>query len=138
MNGLTVLIAEDHDWHRAQLARLLRARGCHVVTARDAAELTQSLAQRTPDAIFVDLFLPGMSALTLAQRMDLNGCPVPLTVLVSNRTEASLTRRSLANAAILSRPFEERELLRCLDAMHMQMLWNITGVSMACAACAGQ
>ena len=132
MYRMTVLIAEDNDWHRAQLARMLRARDYDVVTVRDADELTRALTIGTPDAIFVDLFLPGMSALTLAHRMSVSGCPVPLTVLVSNRTEASITRRSLPAAAILNRPFEERELLHCLN--DMQCHWGATNVPMTCLA----
>jgi DNA-binding NarL/FixJ family response regulator len=62
MNGLGVLLVDDHDLFRTGLRNLLEAEGLAVVgeasTGADAVKLVRELA---PEVVVMDLNMPGMS-----------------------------------------------------------------------------
>lgn len=56
----TVLLVEDDWMHREFLLRLLQIKGYNVVLAVDGEEAMEILAQARPDAIILDMGLPGI------------------------------------------------------------------------------
>ena len=69
-NGLTVVVADDHELFRGGLVQLLEERGIKVVGV--ASNGTQAIAlciQLTPDVVLMDLNMPGMSGVEATQRL---------------------------------------------------------------------
>lgn len=62
---LDVLLIDDEASVRDALARGLRAHGCKVTAVATAEELMAALVGRNPDAILVDLWMPGTNGIDL-------------------------------------------------------------------------
>lgn len=77
-----VLIIEDDAWFADQLARVLRAAGFSSRHAANGIAGIKALDEQTPDAVVLDMFLPGPNALVLLHEMqsyvDLSKVPVIL------------------------------------------------------------
>ncbi len=67
--GLKVLIVDDNHDVAESTAMLLRMVGCEVHIAFDGAVALQSLPQVKPDAVLLDIGLPGMSGYEVAARI---------------------------------------------------------------------
>jgi two-component system KDP operon response regulator KdpE len=65
--GPTLLLVEDDDETRAELARNLRLSGYTIVEAPDAAEALRRWGARRPDLILLDLGLPDRDGLVVVQ-----------------------------------------------------------------------
>ena len=68
-NTSRILIVEDEPDMNNLLADVLRAYGFEPVQAADAEAALRLIAERQPDAILLDLMLPGMSGLELCRRL---------------------------------------------------------------------
>lgn len=67
--SLLVLLVEDHSDTREMMARWLELNGLAVAHARTGEEALAMLAECAPDAITIDIGLPGMSGLELTRRL---------------------------------------------------------------------
>ena len=63
-----VLVVEDDAWIAWMIADDLADRGYEVSTARDGAEALRCLKITRPDAIVLDLMLPGMNGWDFVER----------------------------------------------------------------------
>ena len=64
-----VLVVEDDVNAAASLALVLNTWGCQVRVARDGVEAVRSAQAYPPDAVLVDLCLPGMDGYQVARRL---------------------------------------------------------------------
>jgi CheY-like chemotaxis protein len=64
-----ILLVEDNDQNRYLLTFLLESQGYKVVAASDGATAINSAHSTPPDAILLDIQLPGMDGYTVASRM---------------------------------------------------------------------
>jgi DNA-binding response OmpR family regulator len=75
----TILLAEHHPEHLDAIGFALRQRGYHVLTALDGARAAELVGRNLPDAVVLDMFLPGQSGFQVArlvkERSD-DGVPV--------------------------------------------------------------
>ncbi len=89
-----VLIIEDNDDARRMLRHLLDHAGHEVHEATDGADgLARALAI-SPDAVIVDIGLPGMDGYTIARRLRESGPPELLLVAVTGYGQDGDRRRS--------------------------------------------
>jgi DNA-binding response OmpR family regulator len=76
----TVLLAESDPAHLDALGFSLRRRGYHVLVARDAGRADESLARSAPDAVVVEMLLPGGGGFRVAERArELGAAAVVMT-----------------------------------------------------------
>jgi two-component system CheB/CheR fusion protein len=68
-NAKHVLVVEDHPDGREALCRLLRLIGHKVGSAATGPEGVALALQSPPDVVLIDLNLPGMNGLEVAQRL---------------------------------------------------------------------
>ena len=109
-----VLVVEDDRGHAAFCESLLRHQGFEVDVAGSAEAALLQIEKRTPDLVLLDIHLPGMDGIELAQlvreRHEL--AHVPLVFLTG---EEDLDRRAEAIAVggddFLSKPVRPRHLL---------------------------
>ena len=65
----TVLVAEDDDWLRGLLTILLADAGFQPLEASSGPETVRLARRRLPDAIVLDVGLPGKSGLRVMQEL---------------------------------------------------------------------
>jgi DNA-binding NtrC family response regulator len=68
MDRYTVLLADDEDTLRDNLALVLRDEGFDVVACRDGLEALRALKSQPVDAIITDLRMPGLTGMDLIAR----------------------------------------------------------------------
>jgi len=85
----TVLIVDDHDDFRSSARALLEADGFVVVgEAADGPEAIQAVSDLRPAIVLLDIQLPGLDGLAVAERIA--AAPdSPAVVLISSRAAAA-------------------------------------------------
>jgi CheY-like chemotaxis protein len=69
LEGVTVLVVDDHADTRDLLGAALGQAGAEVVTAADAAQGLSILRERRPDVLLCDLEMPGESGYELMRKV---------------------------------------------------------------------
>jgi len=91
--AVTVLIVDDHPSFRATARLLLEVEGYDVVgEAKDGHEAIAQTNLLRPDLVLLDVNLPDMDGMAVAERLTMNGhgAPIPAVVLVSTVERAAL------------------------------------------------
>jgi DNA-binding response OmpR family regulator len=89
-----LLLVDDDDALAEMYALQLTASGYQVTTARSGAEALRLIVDVTPDLIYLDLGLPGMTGLELLERLRNapNTADVPVVIL-TNFSEPDMIKR---------------------------------------------
>jgi len=92
----TVLVAEDSDFFRGQIQRLVEAVGCRVLAAEDGQEAWELLDQHAGevDMLATDVEMPRMDGLALARKIRGDGrfAELPIIALSSLAGEEEIAR----------------------------------------------
>ncbi|RSK49576.1 PAS domain S-box protein [Hymenobacter rigui] len=120
LRGKRVLLVEDHPVNQ-QLA-LLILEGWQVEThvASNGNEALTQLEARLYDVVLMDIQMPGMSGLDVAHRLRQHPDPLragtPVIALTANVMRSDNEMYRAAGLDYLSKPFEENDLFRKLEA----------------------
>lgn len=94
----SVLIVDDHPAFRASARSLLEGEGYEVVAETDSGESAVELAfELAPDVVLLDVALPDLSGLEVAERLADSASKV---VLVSSRDPRDFGARFLRTSAV--------------------------------------
>ena len=107
-----VLVVDDAEGIRTYLANLLEARGYQVDTAEDGRRALALLeGGASPDAILMDVMMPGLDGLETLRRVHELDPQVPVVMLSVVGRASTIVEAIQAGAAdYLNKPFEEEEL----------------------------
>jgi CheY-like chemotaxis protein len=112
-----VLVVDDEPQIVDMLRELLVGLGYTVETARSGAQALQLVPEFKPDAVLLDLQMPGLSGLQVLDRLrrDDPGLPV---IIVTGNTDVDVARSTLARGAFdyLRKPFQFDVLARVVGA----------------------
>ncbi len=103
---------DDEPGVRKVLSRILEGAGYEVEEAEDAFQALDRLDASPPDAVLLDLKMPGMDGLGLVENLRQRGIGVPVVVLTGHGTD--LTARECLEAGVaayLTKPPDRSELL---------------------------
>jgi signal transduction histidine kinase len=122
-----VLVVDDQDPNRLLLRDLLEAQGHEVVEAVDGAEALQQVATTAPDAVLLDIGMPGMDGFEVCRRIKSDPStahiPVLLVTALSQRDQRLLGISAGANDYI-TKPIDRSDLtLRVRNAVRMHRLY---------------
>jgi len=120
-----VLVVDDAEGIRTFVASLLELRGYEVDTAEDGSRALALLAGGAdPDAILLDVMMPGLDGLQTLERIRELAPDVPVVMLsVVGRTGTIVEAMQRGAADYLNKPFEEEELELVLErALEERML----------------
>ena len=114
----TILIAEDDRAARQALERALQFEGYAVLTASDGGKALEFLGNNEPDAIVLDVMMPGIDGLTVCRRIRDKGLRVPVLMLTARHEIADRVAGLDAGADdYLVKPYALDELLARLRAL---------------------
>lgn len=112
-----ILVVDDDPGMRTLLEAYLGDSGFTVATAMDGAAMWQALEQGMPDAIVLDLMMPGEDGLSLARRLR-SQSNVPILMLSARGEEIDrVVGLEMGADDYLAKPFSPRELLARLRAL---------------------
>jgi len=116
LEGRRVLVVDDNDTNRLILCEQVRAWDMLPDVAHDGPTALQRLhvaARRGQpyDLVLLDMCMPGMDGLELAQRITASGSPKPVLVLLTSSSDVRTEEAQVAGiAASLSKPVRASEL----------------------------
>lgn len=111
-----VLIIDDHTLFRSGLKELLERRGIRVVGTTGDGEQGCLLAKElAPDVILLDVRMPGMSGLTVLERLGETGVKTPVLMLTTSTEDKDLIAAVRGGAkGYLLKDLEPDELISSL------------------------
>jgi serine/threonine-protein kinase PpkA len=116
----TVLVVEDDDDIRNNVARLLKLEGYEALVAANGTQGLERARDARPDIVISDISMPGMDGFTLldALRADPALTATPVMLLTALDDRASMRRGMTAGADdYLAKPFTRDELLDALAGL---------------------
>jgi twitching motility two-component system response regulator PilH len=118
MNKKTILIVDDNADTRLILSARLKANHYHTVFAADALQAMSVAQKERPDAILLDLGLPGGNGLMVLQRLKANTAlsAIPVIIVTAEDPQVAEARTSEAGAvAFLQKPVDQDKLMAAVQ-----------------------
>jgi two-component system response regulator MprA len=113
-----ILVVDDESAVREAVDRALRLEGYRTEIACDGLEALDALAERPPDAVVLDVLMPGLDGLEVCRRLRATGDRTPVLVLTARDGIADRVRGLDAGADdYLVKPFALEELRARLRAL---------------------
>lgn len=116
----TILVVEDDDAIRANIARLLKLEGFEIVAAVDGAAGLARAREVRPDIVISDIGMPEMDGFALLEAIRADGqlASTPVMLLTALDDRASMRRGMTAGADdYLAKPFTHVELMEALQGL---------------------
>lgn len=115
LEGVRILVVDDDADIRTAMTLALRAEGAVIDDAPDGSTALHRMASSRPDAMVLDMMLPGQSGFSVLERARALHPPLPVVMVTANqgRRHAALAE-SLGAAAYLVKPVP---LERLVDAV---------------------
>ncbi|MBU1352603.1 MAG: response regulator transcription factor [Gammaproteobacteria bacterium] len=115
---MQLLLVEDDPTMQATLHRALTRRGMEVTAVGDGRSALSQWASRQPDAVILDLTLPGLDGLQVLQQARTRGLRTPVLILTARGTVGDRVMGLNAGADdYLPKPFDLDELEARLRAL---------------------
>jgi len=115
-----VLVVDDSLTMRKVTSRILERHGLEVETARDGMEALDSMRERAPALVLLDIEMPRMDGYELAAAMRENARlrEVPVVMITSRSGEKHRQRAlELGVQHYLGKPYQEAELMRTVQEL---------------------
>lgn len=115
---MKVLVVDDERAVRESLDRALRLSGYQVALATDGLDALRTVVDDEPDAMILDVAMPGPDGLAVARRMRRDGLDLPILMLTARDAIGDRVAGLDAGADdYLVKPFALEELLARLRAL---------------------
>ena len=117
MGAPLICVIEDEDVIAGAVAARLRAEGFDVEIAADGPQGVELVDRVRPDAVVLDLMLPGLDGLEVCRRIQRNR-PVPVLMLTARDDESDvLVGLGVGADDYMTKPFSQRELVARIKAL---------------------
>jgi two-component system, OmpR family, response regulator MprA len=115
---VSILVVDDEKAVRESLDRALRLEGYRVRLAGDGREALDRVQEDGPDAIVLDLMMPGVDGLEVCRRLRAEGDRTPILILTARDALADRVEGLDAGADdYIVKPFALEELMARLRAL---------------------
>ena len=110
-----IAIVDDEAQVRSALGRLLRLADFEVLSFESGQTFIDSLAQRVPECVLLDVHMPGLSGLQVRALLRVSHPLLPI-VFITASDDAEVTQRAsdAGASALLRKPFTNRALLEAV------------------------
>ncbi|GAA1990363.1 response regulator transcription factor [Isoptericola halotolerans] len=113
----TVLVVEDEPAIATAIAQRLSAEGWRVEVARDGTSGVEAASRLHPDAVVLDVMLPGIDGLEVCRRIQADH-PTPILMLTARDDETDmLIGLGVGADDYMTKPFSMRELVARVKAL---------------------
>ena len=113
--AVRILVVDDNDALRENLAEALQLEGYEVAVAADGAGALARLGEDAPfGVVLLDLMMPGMNGRELLRRIREDPRLTGVRVVLTTGHSGPRSRAGLHADAYLTKPFGVRELLAAL------------------------
>jgi twitching motility two-component system response regulator PilH len=115
-----ILIVEDSQVDRSRLEQLLATNGFQVSTAADGQAAIDSVKRAKPDAILMDVNMPGMDgfAATRALRGDAGTKDIPVVLVTAKDQKADKAWGQMLGAkGYITKPYTDDQILTQVRAL---------------------
>jgi len=113
-----ILVVDDDPGVRDSLRRSLAFNGYEVELAEDGQQALTAIALRRPEAVILDVMMPGLDGLETCRRLRAAGEDIPVLMLTARESVADRVSGLDAGADdYLVKPFALDELLARLRAL---------------------
>ncbi|MEO5671050.1 MAG: response regulator [Ramlibacter sp.] len=115
-----ILIVEDNQVDRTRLEKLLGTAGYLVSTAENGEQAIASVKRSKPDAILMDVNMPGMDgfAATRALRGDADTKDIPVVLVTAKDQKADKAWGQMLGAkGYVTKPYTDDQVLSQLRAL---------------------
>lgn len=116
---MKVLVVDDEEQVLRLVAALLQARDHDVTTAANGEEALIQVESDRPDAIFLDIMMPGVDGATVAQRLREapETADIPIIFLTGLVDAEEMRKRGpkIGGQFFLAKPFDAERLYQVLD-----------------------
>ena len=115
---MRILVVDDERAVREALERALRLEGYDVALAADGHAALDSIGEQAPDAVVLDVLMPGLDGRDVCRKLRDGGNDVPVLMLTARDGVADRVAGLDAGADdYLAKPFDLEELLARLRAL---------------------
>jgi two-component system sensor histidine kinase BarA len=118
LRGMKILIAEDNDFNRLLIEKMVTLLGAEAVTARQGFEVVDRAAQQPFDAILMDVHMPAMDGIEAARKIRNSPGPCMNTPIIALTADVMMDEKlALAEAGVqrtLFKPIDEGVLIQAL------------------------
>lgn len=107
----TILLCDDSLMIRTQLRDYITTLGMgyNIIEAADGASAIQLFADQRPDLVILDIVIPGQDGLAALARMKQTNPEVPVVILSSAGTKATLREAlNLGASDFLQKPWSQK------------------------------
>ena len=120
---LTVVIADDEQLARDELSYLLRQFPQVEITgqAANGLEAVKLIEEQEPDAVFLDVQMPGLDGLGVIRKLMEKDMPLPFFVLATAFDQYAIEAFRLEAVDYLLKPIEKERLSQTLDRIRRHL-----------------
>lgn len=114
--ALLIAIVDDEGSVRTSLHRFLTAAHLRSATFASGREFLESLPDRRPDCLILDLKMPGLTGLEVQRQLAAAGVRVPTIIITADDDPDTRERCRIAGSiAYLCKPFNAETLLTTIE-----------------------
>jgi two-component system OmpR family response regulator len=114
-----ILVVDDEEQVLNLVATLLEAKDHEAITASDGEEALSVVDANRPDAIFLDIMMPGVDGATVAQRLreapDTADIPIIFLTGLVDADEMRKRGPKIGGQYFLAKPFDAERLFQVLE-----------------------
>ena len=115
---MTLLIVDDEARIRDLIRKYAAFEGYNVEEASNGMEAIEKCRQKNYDLIIMDVMMPGLDGYTVARQVRARYLGTPILMLTARSgLEDRITGLNAGADYYLTKPFDTRELLACVNAL---------------------
>jgi CheY-like chemotaxis protein len=111
-----VLVVEDYEDARAMVEMILEDAGYQVLLAADGLEGVALARRHRPDAILMDIFMPGLDGIEATRQIKADPSTAAVPVIAYTAKPAAVRDGEELFAAVCAKPCDPDDLLKLLGA----------------------
>ena len=112
-----IMVVEDEDNIRANVAEFLQTEGYDTILAKDGEEALRFFEQQQPDLVILDLMLPKVDGLEVCKKLRQHSAVPIIMVTARNEEIDKLLGLELGADDYITKPFSLRELKARIKAV---------------------